>query len=345
MNRKPISEEVKRRLYAESMGRCMNPECQKDLFFNNGDIAERAHIVPYAETEDNSFENLVILCPNCHTLFDKNANLLIETVKEWKRIRKEQVEKFFCKKYENFDSLSEVVVPLLLENKTIYENYYLKDEKQLWDKFESKLIVNNKKLKIIFENNLNLFQRHKNKDYSNLQYIYTFISHINEFETTRMDAEKHRQILFPTEINSMFGITPICDKILPSTFALESLITKLNEEGKFQALNIGNENPYIQLNGEGLTNKIYLNDTPRLRQLYYVYKCKNGPEFRFESLNFALKYITSKKLAYCFKCYNNLREIKVKNEKIIFVYNYCLSQTELLQLAPQENCVIYKIYR
>ena len=42
MSRKPINEEVKRRLYSESMGRCMNPECQKDLFFSNGDIKDNS---------------------------------------------------------------------------------------------------------------------------------------------------------------------------------------------------------------------------------------------------------------------------------------------------------------
>ena len=72
MNSRYIEENVKRRLYAESMGRCMNPNCQKELFCNDGDIIEKAHIDAYCQTADNSFENLVLLCPNCHTNFDKN---------------------------------------------------------------------------------------------------------------------------------------------------------------------------------------------------------------------------------------------------------------------------------
>lgn len=70
MNRKAIPLITKRRLYAESLGKCMNPNCQTSLFRNNGDIVEQAHIISYADTEDNSFENLIILCPNCHTDFD-----------------------------------------------------------------------------------------------------------------------------------------------------------------------------------------------------------------------------------------------------------------------------------
>ena len=46
MSRKPIEENVKRRLFAESMGRCMNPNCRKELFESCGDIIEKAHIDP-----------------------------------------------------------------------------------------------------------------------------------------------------------------------------------------------------------------------------------------------------------------------------------------------------------
>ena len=73
MNREPIREDIKRKLYAECMGRCMNPDCQKELFNLNGDIIEKAHIDAYCKTADNSFENLVFLCPNCHTYFEKNS--------------------------------------------------------------------------------------------------------------------------------------------------------------------------------------------------------------------------------------------------------------------------------
>ena len=84
MSRKPIEENVKRRLFAESMGRCMNPNCKAELFCGDGDIIEKAHIDPYCETEDNSFENLVLLCPNRHTNFDKNHAFSAEEVREWK---------------------------------------------------------------------------------------------------------------------------------------------------------------------------------------------------------------------------------------------------------------------
>lgn len=61
MSRETITENVKRRLYAESMGRCMNPNCQRELLQGSGDIIEKAHIIPYCKTSDNSFENLIVI--------------------------------------------------------------------------------------------------------------------------------------------------------------------------------------------------------------------------------------------------------------------------------------------
>ena len=175
MSRESISEDVKRKLYAESMGRCMNPSCQRELFRKDGDIIEKAHILPYCETADNSFENLIILCPNCHKDFDKNSLFTADEVKEWKKIRENEVNRFFQRKFETFDELKKEVAPLLLENKTIYENYYLGHNKKLWDKFELKILVNNRKIKKLFEKNFDLIQRHPKKEYSNLAYIHRFM--------------------------------------------------------------------------------------------------------------------------------------------------------------------------
>ena len=91
MNRNPIDENTKRRLYAESMGRCMNPHCKAELFREDGDIIEKAHIDAYSETADNSFDNLVVLCPNCHTDFDKNKAFSPEEVCSWKKIRQQEL--------------------------------------------------------------------------------------------------------------------------------------------------------------------------------------------------------------------------------------------------------------
>lgn len=344
MGRTAISAEIMRRLYCESMGRCMNPHCQKDLFSLDGDIIEKAHIVPYCDTENNSFDNLVVLCPNCHTDYDKNHAFSLEELKEWKALRKSEVERFFCKKFDSFDDLKSAVAPLLQENKAIYEQYYLNNEKALWVKFEPRILVNNRKIKLLIENNLNLIQRHKNEEYSNLACVQTFLLHVAEFETTRTDDEKTRCVLFPEEINSMFGVSPFHDFMIPSTETLEALITSLSAKGRFERIVLGIDNPYILINEDNESVRVSLDDTPRLRQLYHDNNCFRKVGVRLDSLNYALKYIRHKRLHYDFLHPSNLRNIVVDGKHIVFVYEYCLSKSFLQMLAPDEGCVIVNLH-
>jgi hypothetical protein len=343
MNSRYIDESAKRKLYAESMGRCMNPNCQRELFCKNGDIIEKAHIDPYCKTADNSFENLILLCPSCHTDFDKNNAFTPEEVLGWKRTRREELEKMFSKKYASFEELKKEVVPLLLENQTIFTTYYLKENKVLWDKFEATILSNNRKIKMLLSVNLDLIQCNQQKSHSNLAYIQTFMRHVDEFEATRIDEEKSREVLFPAEIDSMFGIAPVEDAILPSTESLENLIQRLKSQGKFETIVMGIERPYIQMKEEK-SIKVFLDDTPRLRQLYYNYNCFKRAKVRLESLNFALKYINSRKISFKFLDETNLREIMIYDKKLIFVYEYCLSQSDIIRLSPEDNTVIINLH-
>lgn len=344
MSGRHIEETVRRRLYAESMGRCMNPNCQRELFSKSGDIIEKAHIDPYCETADNSFENLVILCPSCHTDFDKNHAFTPEEVLDWKKARRKELERVFSKKCDSFEALKKEVAPLLLENKTIYENYYLKDNRELWDKFEITILANNRKLKALLSANLNLIQHHQNESYSNLAYIQSFMAHVDEFETTRFDEEKNRQILFPAEINSMFGIAPIKGYLLPSTESLEILMEKLKSQGKFENLLIGVDRPYIRMKEGEKSIQVFLDDTPLLRQLYHDYSCFRGAKVRLNSLNYALKFISSRNVKYSFFSDNNIREIVIHGTKMTFAYEYCLSKANLICLSPEKNSIVVNLH-
>lgn len=344
MARKTIPIDVERKLYAESMGRCMNPDCQVELFRKKGNVVEKAHITPYCKTADNDYENLVILCPTCHTDFDKNDAFDPEQVKQWKQIRRAELEKLFGKEYATFEELQRQVAPILSENKSIYENYYQGEQKELWDAFEGKVLANNRKLKTLLENNLGLIQRHTEKVYSNLALIEKLFAHIEEFEVTRGSSEKIRQVLFPAEINSMFGVAPVEGYFLPMTESLEMLVEKLDAEGNFVTAVLGIQNPYIQIRENNHYVKVFLNDTPRLRQLYYNYGCFKGAVVRFESLNFALNYIRSRKVGYTFVKEHNFREILINDTKMIFVYKYCLSEADLKQMLPDENTVIVNLH-
>lgn len=341
MNRKAIAENVKRRLWAESMGRCMNPDCRAELFIKNSDIMEKAHIGAYYETEDNSYENLIVLCPNCHKKFDKTGFIDENIVKQWKEIRRNELEKFFSVELSSFDQLKEKVVPFLSENYSIYKSYYLSGNKSLWDKFEPQILSNNEKLKLLFENNRTLFQQHSYKEYSNLDLIQKFITHVDEFKITRDDGEKLREVLFPQEINSIFGIMPVTGYILPSTESMEELIKVLRKENLIDEVMLGIDRPYILLKNR---EKIFMDDTPRVRQLYYDNSCFRKTGVRLESLNFALKYLRSRNINFTYVNQDSLREIKVNDINIVFVYEYCLSRTFLSSMSPKPNYVIVNLH-
>ena len=341
MNRKAIAENVKRRLWAESMGRCMNPDCRAELFIKNSDIMEKAHIGAYYETEDNSYENLIVLCPNCHKKFDKTGLIDENIVKQWKEIRRNELENFFSVELSSFDQLKEKVVPFLNENYSIYKSYYLSGNKSLWDKFEPQILSNNEKLKLLFENNRTLFQQHSHKEYSNLELIQKFITHVDEFKITRDDGEKLREVLFPQEINSIFGIMPVTDYILPSTESMEELIKVLRKENLIDEVMLGIDRPYILLKNR---EKIFMDDTPRVRQLYYDNSCFRKTGVRLESLNFALKYLRSRNINFTYVNQDSLREIKVNDINIVFVYEYCLSRTFLSSMSPKPNYVIVNLH-
>ncbi|MGH3564691.1 MAG: hypothetical protein ACRDRH_01380 [Pseudonocardia sp.] len=96
-----LSQPAKDWLWSESGGHCQNPECRTDLhsFVKHTHIGELAHIIPASmegpradegpelkEGERALPENVVVLCPTCHSVIDKApeeypANVL----RGWKR--------------------------------------------------------------------------------------------------------------------------------------------------------------------------------------------------------------------------------------------------------------------
>lgn len=344
MSRAPIPKNVERKLFAESMGVCMNPDCKSEIIKIENDIAEKAHIIPYHHTANNSFDNLIILCPNCHTKYDKNNEFTESEVRNWKTVRQEEREKFFEANFSNFTDLEAEIKPLLTENLQLYENYYLKNRKKLWDRVENKIIANNSKIRQLLQNNYHLYQSY---DYekSNTDIVNEFIIHSEEFEDTREDDEKVRSILFPEEINSMFGVSPIKDRIKPSTESLEALISILISNDTFRSISLEVENPYIEIVNNGKVEKINLDDTPRLNQLYFTYKCFKPTKVRLDSLNFALKYLKKNGINPEYNNLPKLTSINANGINLIFVYEYCLTQNELYNISPTEDTVIVNLHR
>jgi len=140
-DRKHIPAETKLRLFASAAGYCQHPHCLKPLFpvAMGGDkhIAEMAHMISHGKSgprseerldEDegvNSFENLILLCPTCHTIIDKEpGGYSRETLMSWKinhlsALTHKQGIRF----YEERGELRNIVIAAFAENKAIWKKY------------------------------------------------------------------------------------------------------------------------------------------------------------------------------------------------------------------------------
>ena len=79
----PISERTIKSLFAKSQNRCANPDCREPLVIGAAVLGEICHIrarrkngprydSALTEEQKNSASNLVLLCPTCHSLVDKD---------------------------------------------------------------------------------------------------------------------------------------------------------------------------------------------------------------------------------------------------------------------------------
>lgn len=68
MVRPAIPTGIVRAVLVEAGHRCAIPTCRSTT-------TEIAHIAPWAESHDHSFENLIALCPTCHTRYDQKKEI------------------------------------------------------------------------------------------------------------------------------------------------------------------------------------------------------------------------------------------------------------------------------
>lgn len=179
-----ISVRVQRKLLATSGGYCGNPACHRNLFdfFETGkitNIEEMAHIIGQKEdgprgedelplSERDEFDNIILLCPTCHTTIDKNPKLYPkETVRKWKREHEESIKNLFiAPRFETREEARKYLLPIFVENKTIFDQYgpfsdnATKDQMATeleWERLcLQKLIPNNRKIEAAVAQNIDL---------------------------------------------------------------------------------------------------------------------------------------------------------------------------------------------
>ncbi|WP_052005232.1 HNH endonuclease [Leptospira sp. B5-022] len=178
-----ISEKDSKILWGRAAGHCSNPDCFIELTqkLNDGDafnLGEMAHIIARNSDgprgndlpEDNSYANLILLCPTCHTRVDKAPlEYPVSLLHKWKLDHEVRIINIFKEKiYTDLILFKRDLCDLLYENKQIWmqfgpESVVAKSDPnsslhKLWvmRKFDT-IIPNNRKIINIFEANRNIF--------------------------------------------------------------------------------------------------------------------------------------------------------------------------------------------
>lgn len=215
---------TKTKLFANSGGYCQNPECNENLFktFKEKEIhiAEIAHIISVNKgarkttkltpAEKGSYENLILLCPNCHTTIDKaEDDFPAKLILKWKSEHNSKLDKVFgIRKYKNRIETRKQLEHIFLENKMIFETYGPNTEERfnpestmpiLWiKKIREFIIPNNRKILNIIESNYELL-------FYNEKLVFEhFKNHLHDFEAKHIYNEESNRIQFPIKITELY---------------------------------------------------------------------------------------------------------------------------------------------
>lgn len=185
-------------------------------------IGEIAHIIsagdegPRADTslseeERSVYENLILLCPTCHTVIDKaEQQHPNELILQWKASHRDTIAcAFGIKPFTTRIDARSAIVPLLKENETIFETYGpLTDERfnpessmpQMWiRKVRTRIIPNNRKLLGLCDANSEHLSGAESAT------LEVFRQHVDDFEAKHINGSGVNGIQFPSEMAYLFS--------------------------------------------------------------------------------------------------------------------------------------------
>lgn len=349
-NRPSVLRNVGRKLWAEAFGYCMNPECESALISDGGvNLGEMAHIVTNADRGEPSFDNMILLCKDCHAEIDATrTSKTIPRLRAWKRDRETEMRQRFSRAYASFDELRADVVPLLERNGRIFSRYgptgdveSAEQRRALWNKFEGELIANNMKLQLMFENSEGLFHK------ENWDIVTSFGDHVEEFINTRDDSDYLRIILFPQSLLSIFGIDKdISGRPVPNLSALGSLIGRLLDEDAFVDLELEPTQTLTYMD-DGKLTMFDLHDRPHVHQIFWngQHYRRNSTNVRIDDLVFVLKWLRKNDISYRFEDLTRLSELTLQDDyHVKLFYSYVLSLSDAYQVDIKENQIAVNIH-
>ena len=349
MSRRPNPEpNTVRMLWTESIGHCMNPECQAELIRNGTNIGEMAHIVSHKDGGDVSFENMILLCRPCHKITDDNkTEAKITQLRQWKRDRNSEIERRFAKRFSSFEGLRESVTPILRRNHQIFDrcgpNYTSDAEERhkLWLRFEGEIISNNRRLELLLTKNMRLFPE------ENQDIVDEFVAHAREFVVTRDEIQILRTHLFPDKLLSVFGIEQVQVGCPPNLSALQNFVTHLIETDRFISLDLIN-GPHITYLDEGESVTLMIEDRPRVQQVFWNGKFfrPKTTDVRIENLVFFLRWLHSNDIRYEFADIRKLTVLALNESyEIRLCYKYRLSRADLYLMKLDQGDIVVNLHQ
>ncbi len=207
--RLPLSTLVKYLLFSESGGYCQNPQCRVELhLLVDGDRqhqAEFAHIIPaqtggpraaedpaLTEQERAQPENILVLCPSCHTTIDKAPVAYpAALLREWKQqSQKARTQAFGTPVFDTRADARVYIEPLLDANKTVFDRYgpragiFDDDRADQWQRHvASTIIPNNRQLHLVLHANRQLLTAQEKATF------HTWAIHAQEFEERHLKGD------------------------------------------------------------------------------------------------------------------------------------------------------------
>lgn len=228
-DRKKIPQPTKLRLFADSQGHCQNPDCLTPLYPKEmgGDkhIAEMAHVIPHGEKgprheerpdEDynpDAFENLILLCPTCHTIIDKDpASFPRTTLIEWKEQHQMRLAASLgVKAFETRPEVRAMIISAMDENKAIWREFAPVDgagfefnpeaeaAKHWVHRMRSVILPNHYRIQSIIELNLHLATDYERATFAEYK------EHVRGLTERHVCEVAGAAIRFPAEMETIFA--------------------------------------------------------------------------------------------------------------------------------------------
>lgn len=228
-DRKAIPTATRLRLFGAASGHCQKPDCLDALFpaEMGGDkhIAEMAHVIPHGDDgprhEDrpaddfdaDTFDNLILLCPTCHTKIDKDPkayprNILLDwKVNHLARLARKQG----IKAYDDREQARAAIAGIQAENRAIWEKFAPEQGSEFeynpesgtavaWDqRVRSVILPNHFRALAIIEANLRLATEYERRTFAEYQ------EHVRGLAERHVCGVAGRAIRFPGSMEGMFA--------------------------------------------------------------------------------------------------------------------------------------------